>query len=96
MEKTTADILRNSFSDDFVNKMKNRVVVSHHKYGDLTEAKQTKQRDEIKNAKYRLRLYEKTGNPEYLVDVANFLMFEFMEMKGNFIATDDDENSKIV
>lgn len=87
-----------NFSFDFVEKMKNRVRVSHYKYGDLEETKRNPliQRDELKNAKKRLKDYEETGNTEYLVDAANFLMFEFMEMHGAFIPTDEDKRSYIV
>ena len=41
-------------------------------------------------------MYEKTGNMEYLLDAGNFLMFEWMEMNGYFISTDEDPNSKVV
>jgi len=78
--------------------MENRVIASSYKYGDLGDAKRDLRtpRDELKNARYRLKLYERTGNSEYLVDAANFLMFEFMEMKGHFLATDGNIDSKIV
>lgn len=96
--KTNKQILKRTFSQVFINKMKNRILTSFHKYGDLTVTKQdaTQHRDELKNAEYRLSLYKKTGNTEYLVDAANFLMFEFMEMHGNFLPTDNDKNSFIV
>ena len=96
--KTHHQILHESFSEDFVKKMKNRIVMSHHKYGSLKEAKQDIRypRNEIKNAMYRINKYMNTGNTEYLVDAANFLMFEFMEMHGNFIATDGDPTDRII
>ena len=34
--------------------------------------------DAIASLRKRLHLYEETGNAEYLVDVANFAMIEFM------------------
>ena len=91
-------ILQRSFSDEFVKLMENRVVASHFKYGDLTTTKKDVriQRNEIKNAEYRMKLYLESGNTEYLVDAANFLMFEFMEMHGHFLAMDSDDKSKIV
>ena len=89
--------LRN-FSLKFVQLMKNRVATSSFKYGDLITFKKdpTKFRDEMKNARYRMSLYDNTANMEYLVDAANFLMFEFMEMNGYFLGTDDDPNSKVL
>jgi hypothetical protein len=87
-----------NFSFDFVEKMKNRVRVSHHKYGDLEKTKQdpTIHRDELRNAEKRIKDYKETGNTEYLIDAANFLMFEFMEMHGAFIPTDNNERAFIV
>lgn len=91
-------ILQRSFSDDFISKMKNAVVMSHHKYGDLTNTKRDIriQRNELRNAEYRLAKYKKTGNPECLVDAANFLMFEYMEMLGHFLSTEGDASDKII
>ena len=91
-------VLKRSFSGQFIQKMKNRILVSHYKYGDIKRTKQdlTQTRDELKNAKYRINRYEQTGNLEYLVDAANFLMFEFMEMNGNFISSDENILDKII
>lgn len=87
------------WSWNFIYKMHNRVKMSHYKYEeDLFSAKSNPVnfRDELKNARYRMMLYENTGNSEYLIDAANFLMFEYMEMNGKFIPTDSDEKSIIV
>ena len=91
-------ILNRSFSEEFVNLMKNRIVCSHAKYGDITTTKRDTRypRNELKNAEYRIKKYKKTGNLEYLVDAANFLMLEFMEMKGDFLPVDGDPSDKIV
>lgn len=69
-------ILEIDYSEAFDKLRKNRMVVSHYKYGwckdtypELAQA--------YKCIKERLDLYEKTGNKEYLVDVANFAMIEF-------------------
>lgn len=43
--------------------------------------------------------YQETGNTEYLVDAANYLMFEFMypqHEKAHFRATDSGESAGIV
>ena len=83
---------------DFITKMRNRVHTSYYKYGSLSKAKRDLlyPRDELRNCEYRISIYKKTGNPEFLVDAANFLMFEFAEMRGAFRATDDDKDSKII
>jgi len=77
--------------------MRNRMVVSSHKYGHIKKKYENCEwYDMVKNIKYRVGLYEKTGNTEYLVDVANFCMIEWMAMTGKFQATDDDPNSVII
>ena len=92
------DILDSCYDKDFVDGMKNRCIMSNYKYGNLKEKKTDTrvQTDELKNAKFRIKAYEKSGNPEYLIDAANFLMFEFMEMKGKFLPTDGGKYSRIV
>ena len=75
--ETREEILRRSFSEDFIKKMKNAIEMSHYKYGwpsqtypELAKA--------YKNVETRLDLYLKTHNKDYLVDVANFAMLEYM------------------
>ena len=71
------EILNRSFSEAFIAKMRNAIEMSHYKYGwasktypELAQA--------YKCIRERLDLYEKTHNKDYLVDVANFAMLEFM------------------
>ena len=71
------EILRRSFSEAFVSKMRNAIEMSHYKYGwasktypELAQA--------YKNIEVRLNLYLETHNKDYLVDIANFAMLEFM------------------
>ena len=71
------EILRRDFSEAFVKMMKNAIEMSHYKYGwavktypDLAQAHRC--------IEDRLYLYRETHNTEYLVDVANFAMLEFM------------------
>lgn len=87
-------ILDAAFSDSFITKMKNRLLVSHYKYGDVKKNAQFI--DFIKQLKMKLCAYEKTGNPEYLVDVCNYAMLESKVMAGDFRSTDDDEYSKYI
>lgn len=70
-------ILSRDFSKPFITKMENAIEMSHYKYGwasktypELAQA--------YKCIQQRLEMYEKTHNTEYLVDVANFAMLEFM------------------
>lgn len=96
--KPVHKILQTEFCEEFVELMKNRMVMGCMKYGLVSKYKREDldNRDEIKNCRFRIRAYLDSGNPEYLVDAANFLMIEFMQMKGQFIPTDDDEYSRIV
>ena len=71
------EILKRDFSEEFIHKMKNAIEMSFYKYGyssktypELAQA--------YKSIQARLELYEKTHNTEYLVDVANFAMLEFL------------------
>ena len=85
------------YDPEFSRLMKNRMAVSCHKYGHVKKKyRDCEWYDMVKNIRYRVGLYEKTGNPEYLVDVANFCMIEWQAMNGKFRATDDDPLSVIV
>lgn len=65
------------FDDKFVDYMRNRMLVSFHKYGPVAEAYPHKV-NALKSLELRLKKYQETGNTEYLVDAANFAMIEFM------------------
>lgn len=86
-------ILETEFSEDFIQKMRNRMVTSFYKYGPVEQ--NAGRTDEIESLKDRVGLYEKTGNTEWLIDVANFAMIEFMfpqHKKAHFRATDSRES----
>lgn len=51
--------------------------MSFSTYGLVREAYPEKV-DALKSLQIRLRKYQETGNKEYLADVANFAMIEFM------------------
>lgn len=71
-------ILSTEYSEQFDTLCKNRMVVSYHKYGPLAVNYGDKLVSAVKNLETRLQLYRETGNIEYLADVANFAMIEFM------------------
>ena len=72
-----ADILSRDFSEPFVTKMRNAIEMSHYKYGYASKT-YPELAQAYKCIKQRLELYEKTHNKEYLVDIANFAMLEFL------------------
>jgi hypothetical protein len=77
MTNTKEEILKTEFSQVFAQKMSNAMLLSFYKYGAVAEAYPEKI-DAIGSLMKRLRKYAETGNIEYLVDVANFSMIEFM------------------
>jgi hypothetical protein len=82
------------FSEKFAQGMADRMAVSFFKYGYVAEA-YPKRVDAIASLKERLRKYEQTGNTEWLMDVANFAMIEYMHPrheKAHFRATDSKES----
>lgn len=92
--ETREQILSRSFSESFVSKMRNAIQTSHYKYGYASKT-YPELAQAYKCIKERLELYEKTHNTEYLVDVANFAMLEFMfpSFKDpSYIPTDSDKS----
>ena len=70
------EILKRDFSEEFVNKMRNAIEMSHYKYGWMSNT-YPELAQAVKCIQERLDLYNKTHNTEYLVDVANFAMIEY-------------------
>lgn len=94
MPSSRDEILKRDFSNAFIEKMKNAIEMSHYKYGwanktypELAQA--------YKCIRERLEEYEKTHNKEYLVDVANFAMLEFLYpafSDAKYTPTDSDKS----
>jgi len=64
-------------SHSFFQKMINAMSLSFFKYGPIRLG-YPKRVNAIASLKARLEKYEKNGNTEYLVDIANFAMIEFI------------------
>lgn len=72
-------ILKTEYSERFDKIRKDMMITSYYKYGPLKDNYGTyKCMDALGNLKKRLEKYEETGNTEFLADVANFAMIEFM------------------
>lgn len=84
------DLEKTEWSNEFESFMRNRLIMGAYRYGRLQKGKKPNY-DRVKEIKRRAELYEKTGNQEYLVDVANFAMCEFIEPSRSvyFRAIDD-------
>lgn len=92
--KTREEILKQDFSESFVFKMKNAIEMSHYKYGDARKT-YPELAQAYKCIQERLDLYVKTQNKEYLVDVANFAMLEFLYPafeNAHYTPTDSDKS----
>lgn len=88
------DILQRDWSKEFIDLMQNRIIVSHYKYGWISQ-NYPELAKAIDSAEERLRLYRETGNTEWLVDLANFAMIEYMHpshQQAHFRATGSDES----
>jgi hypothetical protein len=82
------------YSVQFLKGMLDRMYISLHKYGLVKDAPLGVVKP-LANVKLRLKEYRKTGNTEFLMDAANFLMIEFMfpqHPKAHFKATDSHES----
>lgn len=91
---TTSEILARDWSVDFVEQMKNRIIVSHYKYGWMAQT-YPELAQAVKSIQARLDKYLATGNREWLIDIANFAMIEFMypsHKDAHFRATDSQES----
>ena len=86
------------FSDTFVQGMYDRMAVSYFKYGPVAKGYPDKV-DAIASLRVRLDRYVETGNTEWLMDVANFAMIEFMRPRhpgAHFKGTDDDTTGRVL
>lgn len=92
-------MISEEYSERFDELRKNRVEVSYFKYGPARKNFRTGNVKAIPTMEKCIEKYNSTGNTEYLVDAANYLMFEFMypqHSKAHFKATDSNESAGIV
>jgi hypothetical protein len=93
-----SDVLKTEYSEEFDKLRKNRVNVSFYKYGAARDNFGAGRVDAIGSLELCLEKFKKTGNTEYLVDVANYAMFRYMYPMPNefFKATDSSESAGTV
>lgn len=87
------------YSDKFDKLRRNRVETSYFKYGPAKQNFGRGYVDAIGSLEKCLQKYKDTGNTEYLCDLANYAMFEYMypqHEKAHFKATDSGESAGIV
>lgn len=94
----TIDQLMFQISEKFIQGMVDRMFTSYYKYGDIKN-NFPHNRDALESLMLRLKKYQETGNTEWLMDVANYAMIEFMLPKhpnAHFKATDSTESPGVV
>lgn len=87
------------FDVPFLQGMLDRMAMSYFKYGNMRDPGWAKRTDMIANMGARVDKYLDTKNREFLMDVANFAMIEFVNpsMSNTFFkATDGDESPGVV
>ena len=72
------DILNKEYSFDFDELRKNRVETSYYKYGSSAINFGRKYVNALGSMTKCVEKYLETHNKEYLLDAANYLMFEYM------------------
>lgn len=93
-ELNILDLKSTEWSPLFEKLMRNRLVLGAFRYGRLA-AFLKPQYNRVESIEKRILLYKKTGNTEFLVDIANLCLCEFVEGKHpnkHFNAIDDGEH----
>ncbi len=98
-DDTVKEILKTEYLEHFDEIRKKMVCTSFYKYGPVKQNVITKSVDTIASLEKRLQAYKDTGNTEFLADIANFAMFEYMHPQhpnGHYKPTDSSESPGIV
>lgn len=86
--------INNEYSTEFDKLRKSRVEVSFYKYGAARDNFGSGRVDAIGSLELCLDKFKKTGNTEYLLDVANYAMFRYMfPLPGEYFKTTDSSGS---
>lgn len=90
--------MEREYSTEFDKLRKSRVEVSYFKYGPARDNFGSGRVDAIGSLELCLEKFKKTGNTEYLLDVANYAMFRYMyPLPGEYFkATDSNESAGTV
>lgn len=78
MDTELCNILKTEYSFEFDEKRKKAMLNSYYKYGPARKNYGSGNINAIATLRKCLDKYEETGNTEYLCDVANYAMLEFM------------------
>jgi hypothetical protein len=92
------ELRRTEWSPVFEKLMRNRLLMGAFRYGRL-KAKDKPKYNRVQKIKDKIEMYERTGNLEFLVDIANIALMEFEEGEHplkHFRSTDDKDHSTII
>ena len=82
------------YSEEFDRLRRNRVEMSHHKYGSARDNFGGGRVDALATAERCIEAFKKDHNTEHLVDAANYLMFRWKyPMPGEFFKATDSSGS---
>lgn len=94
---TLDDLYKSEWDSEFERLMRNRLVMGALRYGKMRVPGKP-QYDRVPSMIKRLNLYHATGNKEFLVDVANLCLLEFVEChhpNAHFCADDVAEKVQV-
>ena len=95
---TFEELQQSEWSVDFEKLMRNRLIMGAMRYGRIG-AKNKPKYDRINSMIKRLTKYQESGNKEFLVDVANLCLLEFVEcnhLNEHFNSIDDGEHVAVL
>ena len=95
---TFDELQQTEWSVEFEKYMRNRLIMGALRYGKINDPNKP-QYDRVSSMIKRLNKFNETGNKEFLVDVANLCLLEFVECKhpnANFNSIDDGEHVTVL
>lgn len=91
-EMEPKEIIKRKWHEEFIQFMKNRLIMGALRYEEPSCFKEQKSWDRLGAIQKHLDAMRKDGNKEHLVDIANYCMLEFEHGDGHFVATDDADH----
>lgn len=88
------ELVKSEWSNEFEKFMRNRLILGAIRYGRIGAKNKTKY-DRVSSMQKRLQKFKESGNKEFLVDVANLCLLEFVECNHpneHFSPIDDGEH----
>lgn len=92
------ELRETQWSSKFEELMRNRLIMGALRYGNVLGTVDKSKYDLVHSIERRVRLYKESDNAEYLVDIANYALLEFVNEshpKFHFEMIDDGEHAKL-